>query len=139
MSDKSITNSIKFNKNLLSFMCYLNTLHVLTTILVYLKKDILYSFPSLLLTITSYSYWSNPKEGIIQKVDETMAHFNVIYHLYNSFIFNRELPVILIVYFMIFFYAYSNYFLNIKNNELSLFSHSIVVVLGNTAAIIVYY
>lgn len=129
----------KFNKELIEFMCYLNILHIGTTILVFLKKNLLYSLPSLFLTITSYLYWTNPKDGIIMKIDETMAHFNVIFQLYNSFIFNRELPVILIVYCMIFLYAYSNYFLKIKNNEYSLFFHSIVVLLGNIAAIIVYY
>ena len=137
MSD--IISNNKFNKPLINFMCSLNTLHMYTSILVYSKTSFLNSIPSILLSITSYMYWSNPKNNSIMTIDETMAHFNVVFHLYNSFHFNRELPVILIVYFMIFFYTYSKYFVTINNNELSIFSHSIVVVLGNVAAIIVYY
>lgn len=139
MEDKITLNNVKFNKHLIEFMCYLNTLHIATTFFVYFKQNFLYSIPCLLLSITSYLYWSNPKDGIVMKVDETMAHFNVVYQLYNSFIFNKQLPVILIIYFMIFFYAYSNYYYKENNKEFSIFSHSVVVVLGNTAAIIVYY
>ena len=134
-----IIHNVRFSKPLYHFMCYLNMLHIATTILIYCNTDIIHCTPSLLLTVTSYLFWSCPKYGIIMKIDEFMAHFNVLYHLYNSFNYTRELPVIIIVYCMIFFYAYSKYFLTVKNHEYSIFSHSIVVLLGNIAVIVVYH
>ena len=139
MSDNPVYNEIRFNDSLIYFMCNLNILHVFTSILIYVKMGFLYSLPSCLLTVTSYLYWIHPTQGVIKIADESVAHMNVVYHVYNSIKRGNELYVILIVYIMVLLNVYSNYYVKLGEKEKSIYSHSVVVVLGNIAAIITYY
>ena len=139
MVDMCVHSDVRFNQSLIEFMCNLNTLHIFTSILIYVKMGFLYSVPSCLLTVTSYLYWTHPTEGVIKTADELVAHMNVVYHVYNSMQNGNELCVIVIVYVMILLNAYSNYYIKLGEKEKSIYSHSVVVVLGNIAAIIVYY
>ena len=139
MSDHPVYNEIRFNDSLIYFMCHLNILHVFTSILIYVKMGFLYSLPSCLLTVTSYLYWIHPTQGVIKIADESVAHMNVVYHVYNSIKRGNELYVILIVYIMVLLNVYSNYYVKLGEKEKSIYSHSVVVVLGNIAAIITYY
>ena len=130
---------ILYNKDLCFLIRTINYLNLFTFFLLFLNSHYYHSHPCLLLFLSSNLFWSNPRKNFIRLFDYFIAIYQLLFHIYYSFVFNCHKNVLPIILTMGFLESYSYYFDRIKKYDLCIYFHSGIYIFGNIAIVIIYF
>lgn len=122
---------IIYRKDNSNFILSMNGLNIFTTLFIYYKKGFLSSVPHSLVCISSYCFWSAPRNNYIMYLDYLAVFNTICFSFYKSIKYKREHIIGPILSCVLFTYFVSMNFKNRKNEDLCVYTHSLTYLLGN--------
>lgn len=129
---------IIYRKDNSNFILSMNGLNIFTTLFIYYKKGFLSCVPHGLVCISSYCFWSEPRNNYIMYLDYLAVFNTICFSFYRSIKYKREHIIAPILNGVFFTYFVSMHFKNKKNEDLSVYAHSLTYLLGNIGIAITF-